>query len=216
MVDFLSQVDIKDPYFAALSSEEILLKTKGKASTMHAYMELRSRSWIPWTKESKQIWSKYVYQAQQHLERAFPQIEQLKTPWKIAQLDQSIEFGYSYTLQNVIFLSSSLVATPPKDAVLLLAHERMHIFQRLHPEVFHTLYRAKGWVSIPAPTIPTQNILLTNPDALDWWEFEGKIPFLIWDGKPALRALDISTQEITSTQLQHPNEELAYAIESSF
>ena len=94
----------------------------------------------------------------------------------------------------------------------------MYIFQRLHPDIFHALYRAKGWVSIPAPTIPTLNILLTNPDALDWWQFEGKIPFLIWDGKPASRALDISTQKILahSYNIQMKNSPMPLNLHFSF
>lgn len=60
----------------------------------------------------------------------------LALPWKFAKLDDAFEHGYPHTLHDVIFLPSSFLDDDSHDKLCeTLLHEKIHVFQRTHPDI---------------------------------------------------------------------------------
>eukprot|EP00877_Chromochloris_zofingiensis_P002862 jgi/Chrzof1/12577/UNPLg00530.t1 len=54
-------------------------------------------------------------------------------PWRLIQADMAVEGGYPRTHGSCIFLPVKWVNWPDRDLVAILIHEKVHVFQRLHP-----------------------------------------------------------------------------------
>jgi len=60
-------------------------------------------------------------------------------PWKFIKQSNDIENGWPHTLGDVIILSNNFFELNEKDQILILIHEKIHIYQRLYPIETHKL-----------------------------------------------------------------------------
>lgn len=84
-------------------------------------------------------------------------------PWKFIKQSTIIENGWPHTLGDVIVLSSDFFNLDEKNQILILIHEKIHIYQRLYPIETHKLIH--NYLNFEV-TNKIQNILnaRNNPD----------------------------------------------------
>jgi hypothetical protein len=162
-------------------------------------------------------------------------------PWRIAVLLDRAEGGWPHTHGGVVCLPRSLAAGPRSEArVRTLVHERVHVFQRRHPELARRLYSERwGMRRIPRDAVLGDSSAgrerrRSNPD-LDRFLYplgsDATVRVLLFPSEQAARAgglaaavshaLDVETGEVvavdkeegkedTMMPYEHPNEAMAY------
>ena len=107
-----------------------------------------------WNKDEKKALLKMLVYAQIKTKCNFGfQRKIMSTPWKFVKLDSSVENGFPHTHNDIIFLPTNFVETikngVENDDVEvvyeklghILIHEKVHVWQRVEPELFYNLYR---------------------------------------------------------------------------
>lgn len=182
--------DSLDPYFDQLQSMEMSAKT-GSSISGQTLEEQRQqcrrryqagvREFSVEEKEALRWCVKKLYPA---LKQQYPLFAE--TPWSFLKVSGTIEGGLSHTRDKHIVFSertckrfAMLHQSAPERAALsfgsLLVHEQMHVFQRVNPGFFDSLY-TDIWGFIKAKEIESCPWLekhhLVNPDGLDCcWVF---------------------------------------------
>lgn len=91
--------------------------------------------------------------------------------WKFVKLDDSMDFGFPYTLNDVVVLPSSFLAQhDEREAAVTLLHESFHIDQRANQPRFDSFYKRQwGYVRPKRLTVPEGiwKHTVTDPDAPD-------------------------------------------------
>lgn len=88
--------------------------------------------------------------------------------WNFVKLSTHMELSKPFTLQNTIFLTNHIFKD--KNPLYTLIHEKIHIIQRLYPEIFEFVYIANLGL-IPTNVIFTKfwkDILFPNPDGIKY------------------------------------------------
>ena len=194
--------DSLDPYFDQLQEMEISAKT-GSAISGETLKEQRAqcrkryqagvREFSDEEKETLRQCVKELYPA---LKRQYPLFAEM--PWSFLKLSDKIEGGLPHTRDKHIVLSEGmskrltvLRQSAPEQAVMsfgsLLVHEQMHVFQRLHPGLFDSLY-TEVWGFVKAKQIKgcpwLEEYHLANPDGINCcWVFpiqQGESTIFIW------------------------------------
>jgi len=182
--------DSLDPYFDQLQTMEMSAKT-GSAISGQTLEEQREqcrkryqagvRQFSDDEKEAMRQCVKGLYPA---LKQEYPLFAEM--PWSFLKLSDNIEGGLSHTRDKHIILSERTCKrltifhqSAPEQAALsfgrLLVHEQMHVFQRINPGFFDSLY-TDIWGFIKAKEIESCPWLekhhLANPDGIDCcWVF---------------------------------------------
>ena len=210
--DFLDQVSLSSTYFDQLSPFETQIKTNGETNDPRKYHALREKA-LPWTPKQKLDWGQKQAEAQHLLDLILPELLDLPSwatkekpwqKWKLA-LFQNFEFGFPHTLDDVIFLPTSL-----KPSSSILAHEQIHVLQRLYPDWFVPLYTEWGFTPTSLAKKPARWI--SNPDVPELWKKKGHIPIIVWEKGLTLKKMNVETGRLSPTTDRQPNEELAYLI----
>lgn len=105
--------------------------------------------------------------------------------WNFVKLSTNIELSMPFTLQNTIFLTESIFTD--SSPIYTLIHEKIHVIQRLYPDIFEFAYTANLGL-IPTNIVFTdfwRDILFPNPDGLKYqhiYEFNNNyyLPILAW------------------------------------
>lgn len=194
--------DSLDSYFSQLQAMEMSAKTGSEISgrTLEEQREqCRKRFQMgvrEFSDEEKKAISWCVKGLYPALEQQYPVFAE--TPWSFLKLSDKIEGGLSHTRDRHIIFSErtcrrmvKLNQTDPERAALsfgiLLVHEQMHVFQRLHPGLFDSLY-TKVWGFVKAKQIKgcpwLEEYHLANPDGINCcWVFpiqQGESTIFIW------------------------------------
>jgi len=182
--------DSLDPYFCTLQPMEMSAKT-GSAISGQTLEEQRQqcrrryqagvREFNDEEKEALRWCVKKLYPA---LKQQYPLFAEM--PWSFLKVSDKIEGGLSHTRDKHIVFSertckrlATLHQSAPERTSLsfgsLLVHEQMHVFQRVNPGFFDSLY-TDIWGFIKAKEIESCPWLekhhLANPDGLDCcWVF---------------------------------------------
>ena len=194
--------DSLDPYFCQLQPMEMSAKT-GSAISGNTLEEQRQqcrrryqagvREFSDEEKEALRWCVKKLYPA---LKQQYPLFAEM--PWSFLKVSGTIEGGLPHTRDKHIVFSertckrlAMLHQSVPERAALsfgsLLVHEQMHVFQRVNPGFFDSLYtdiwgfiKAKGIESCPW----LEKHHLANPDGVDCcWVFpiqQGENTIYIW------------------------------------
>lgn len=131
-------------------------------------------------------------------------------PWILGMTkNKEYEDGLPHTRANIIFISSN-IDTSHKSLVKLLIHEKIHIYQRLHPEEISYYLESKGYVkSKHGKGIP---YVRSNPD-LDGWIYISPITkkemIAYYTSEEPASITDIT---LTDPSFEHPYELMAYTI----
>jgi len=182
--------DSLDPYFDQLQPMEMSAKTGSEigGKTLEAQRQQCRKRYQAgvreFTNEEKEAISRCVEGLYPALGQQYPVFA--KTPWSFLKVSGNIEGGLSHTRDKHIVFSertcsriARLYQTDPERAALsfgrLLVHEQMHVFQRVNPVFFDSLY-TDIWGFIKAKEIESCPWLekhhLANPDGIDCcWVF---------------------------------------------
>lgn len=90
-----------------------------------------------------------------------------KLPWNILVTNDQIESGFPHTHHDVIVIPSShilVAATKTEKLVDTLIHEKVHVYQRLHPCECNILYTRYWNLAISHHNPKTPSGYRTNPD----------------------------------------------------
>lgn len=130
------------------------------ADSQHAYIQKYTSGYREFTKEQKNVLQKCVDIANERLKKAYPLLYSI--PWKLVKLDVSIENGFPHTLGDVIILSDAFFSRPIEDMTVTLIHEKVHVFQRKHPDLTEQIIKQMGFkrYDIQKERLPYRN----NPD----------------------------------------------------
>lgn len=139
-----------------------------------------------------------------------------------------LEDGMPFTLENVVFLPSTLLLSAAFDRLCdTLLHEVTHVFQRMQPKPTGMLVRGT-WGFQPLSDFEFQQLVLqggarsarTNPDTVGqhyrlghvaWlYEFASSAPTSLTDGKPV--AVFLQSGQKMDTKYEHPFEMMAYMV----
>jgi hypothetical protein len=92
--------------------------------------------------------------------------------WNLIKIENTLEFGYPYTLGKFIFIPEKLIKD---DNILtkILVHEKLHIIQRYNKKYYYSLYNklyGKYMFKIDPRNVDIsdlEHIWITNPDSND-------------------------------------------------
>ena len=182
--------DSLDPYFDQLQPMEMSAKTGSEigGKTLEAQRQQCRKRYQAgvreFTNEEKEAIRRCVEKLYPALKDRYPLFAE--TPWSFLKVSGNIEGGLSHTRDKHIVFSertcsriARLYQTDPERAALsfgrLLVHEQMHVFQRVNPVFFDSLY-TDIWGFIKAKEIESCPWLekhhLANPDGIDCcWVF---------------------------------------------
>jgi hypothetical protein len=131
-----------------------------------------------------------------------------KIEWKIMITENSVEAELPHTHADIIFLPSSHVKKVSASLINTLIHEKIHVFQRLHPCECNMLYTKYWGFSFNSINYGENSMTRSNPD----------INQIIYndDNNHAIIAMYKSLDsprlsDITDTR-DHPHEMMAYLI----
>ncbi len=173
--------DSIDPYFSRLQPMEMSAKTGSpiEGRTIEEQREQCRKRYQAgvrqFSDEEKEVIRKCVNNLYPVLEQKYPLFA--KTPWSFLKVSDEIEGGLPHTRDKHIVLSErtcrrivSINRTNPERVLRyanLFVHEQMHVFQRLNPDFFDSLY-TDMWGFIKAEKINSCPWLdkhqLINPD----------------------------------------------------
>ena len=183
--------DHLEPYFSTLQPLEMAAKTgsalsPGTVAEQQAECRKRYQAGVrAFTPDEQAAVTWYVAKARTLLATDYPAIEQ--TPWRYIKVDDHIEGGLPHTRGEYVVFAQGFLAELsmaksmlPEDTAMqqmgdTVIHEHMHVVQRLHPEMFTSLY-TDLWHLRRAPRIVDCPWLvehhLANPDGVDCgWVF---------------------------------------------
>lgn len=135
-------------------------------------------------------------------------------PWKIiCTLNNVIENGYPFTVDDIIYLPIEELNNRNKDSFLkLLIHERIHIFQRFYPDDVNMYILNNGYILYrKIDRTNTDHLLRSNPDLNEY--------IYLLNGKPSgnyytsYYPLNIE-DSVCQLQYEHPYEHMAYVVSS--
>lgn len=206
--------DARDPYFAQLQPLEMAAKTGaelgGTPDVQRAETRRRYQAAVRnFTDAEQQALRAYVA-ALAPLTRSYPRFA--RQPWKFVKVADDIEGGLPHTRDDFIVLSEDASASLvdmrrklPADAALmraglLLAHEQVHVLQRVDAARFDSLYtRLFGFVRVPPFALTPELVAnqVANPDGLACcWLFPRKgqagryiLPWLVFEAGDNVRSM---------------------------
>lgn len=196
------------PHIPMMQNFEVYLRT-GKTvnnvtrqQTIMAYYKNAIRQFGT---SDKQTISRYVDYVRPLIEKHAPGL----LPQKLCflKLKKGTEWNFPFTLNNCIVLTSqaikrakSLLTTNPKEFMVILVHEMIHLHQKAHPTQYNLLYK-RNYSMQQHPVKLSQSILqwvITNPDGFrPEWIIQYKsdrwfLPLLITDEHGEMREVLVS------------------------
>lgn len=176
------------PYFANMMPFEMATLT-GKPIAGASLDQLRAQtrerfaaSVLPFTTREAEAINWFVTELESLLKSDYPLFA--KEPWRFIKFDDSLCGGFSHTRGSCILFSANTVARilaarnlpTTKEALKsmghLFLHEQIHVFQRLYPSRFTSLYQQQwGFVRANVVDHPwLKDRQIQNPDApnLQW------------------------------------------------
>lgn len=199
----------EDGYNASLSAPDLHAR---KMKTHEEYRVYSASHAMDFTEEQKQILEKAVEKANVFFQQTYvPWMEKQRMGallWKIALTqDNTYEEGLPHTREDVIFLTPRTLRLPESQLVKTLIHERVHIYQRMHRDVFQKSLQEQGYtVWRERKGYP---LVRSNPD-VDPFIYQapsGEIMVSVYTSTEPLHIQDIMQPNDLK---EHPYEEFAY------
>lgn len=130
-------------------------------------------------------------------------------PWRLAKTKwNQYEGGYPHTRQDIIFITDKTLTSP--NLVRTLVHEKVHIWERIHPKQMQKWIQANNWK--PHSSRYQYPMARSNPD-LDstvYRDPRGKIAIVEYTTKTPSSIIDAKYPSRDNPVSEHPNETLAY------
>jgi hypothetical protein len=190
--DFVSFIEQDmDKYFANMTKYDLY------ARKVDGISELKTKSTSRFVNYS----TNYIQQVKQNI----PKLNKFLTdigliidkPWILSNTSYSYESSLPHTRGSIMFI-------PEGAGIATLLHERLHIIQRLRPELFEQYFKNSGWTITKIKKDPLQR---ANPDITDviYIDSDGNILSELYNSKTPNDISDVSGE-------MHPNEQSVYEI----
>lgn len=134
---------------------------------------------------------------------------------KFSKVDEKYENGYPHTRYNIIFLSPSFFINDDLNAIKILKHECIHIYQRYNPIATEKYLNVNGFKKIGnfKSLYPEKYILKRSNSDIDdniWQNKNGELMFPIFSSNHPQSLSDLWCEK----NMEHPYEWMAYNLES--
>jgi len=116
------------------------------ANSVRDFTPLEKERLIKITEQAETIMSKHP---------VFP-----RTDWTFIKVGNNYEFGYPHTVNSAIVLPERVINSLSLDTLI---HEKIHVLQRLYPEIFRKFYIGK-YKLLPHKYKITDPLMVVNPD----------------------------------------------------
>lgn len=136
-----------------------------------------------------------------------------KLYWKFALTNhRDYEEGFPHTRQDVIFITPSLLEMSKDTIITTIIHEKIHVYQRMYPELFRAALKTAGYVRLRERK--TDPLSRANPDIDEYIYLSPKAEEMIsvYNSDKPTGIMDVKYSKIS----EHPYEEIAYAIAAEF
>jgi hypothetical protein len=190
--DFISFIEQDaDKYFANMSKYDLYARKVGDV------FELKTKSTSRFINYS----SDYIQRVKQNIPKLNKFLADvgltIDKPWVLSNTSYSYESSLPHTRGSIMFI-------PEGAGIATLLHERLHIIQRLRPELFEQYFKNSGW---NATKIQKDLLQRTNPDITDviYIDSIGNILSEIYNSETPTGISDVSGE-------MHPNEQSVYEI----
>lgn len=220
-------------YFSDLSQADLYAR---HVSTRDEYIQQYISSYIDISEDVKTDMILLIQKCNDILKKFSQRMYSI--PWNIVLISNHIENGYPHTHGNVIVISPRLLKSNNDINIInTLIHEKVHIFQRLYPELCNTIITKMGFykfmkkvdVDVFSRQIRYTIYPRSNPDLDEYvYSYAGKIiiqsylkdkPMSIADSHVLVISEEdgslLSTSELSSIipyyvqQIEHPYEIMA-------
>ena len=167
------------------------------------YKRLYSTSFRHFTSDEKAMLSGYINTCDKLVISKTKRLQNI--PWKFAKLDKTIENGWPHTLHDVIVLPSNFLERghSSNDIIDILIHEKIHVYQRVHPDLTISLLRSWGFTQTQVPhyILP---IMRSNPDLSGFFQYQSKAPVQLYNKMNPSSIADARVEviDITSKELK--------------
>jgi hypothetical protein len=123
-----------------------------KCVSREKYMGIYLKSIQPFSTRQKILIKKYTLLASKYISTLkSPHIETaliIPIPWKFVLVDESVEYGHPHTRGDMIFLSKRSLCRSGVEITRTLIHEKIHIYQKMYPELFVKSLINTGYVHL--------------------------------------------------------------------
>ena len=136
-----------------------------------------------------------------------------KLYWKFALTNsRDYEEGFPHTRQDIIFITPSLLEMSKDTIITTIIHEKIHVYQRMYPELFRASLKTAGYVQLRERK--TEPLARSNPDIDEFIYLSPKSEEMIalYNSDKPTSIMDIKYSKIS----EHPYEEIAYAIAAEY
>lgn len=156
---YMDYVVQNSPYFKRMSREDLQVR---QANNEQEYISMYISGVKEFTEKEKDMIRTLITNVEIFLER-YKNINSIS--WKICKMSKDIERGFPHTLEDVIVLSDNFFDLSYEQQMLILVHEKIHIFQRLFPAETNDLVMNiwKFEIKKTNPAVKVRN----NPDLND-------------------------------------------------
>lgn len=218
----------ESPYFDRMNNADLFARG---ASSNENYKHLYLKGLRTFTEREKVVLNELTDRIDIRLGTRAQRLQAL--PWKFAKVATEIERGWPHTLQDVIVVSTAFFEQPYDSQMETLLHEKVHIYQRMHPDLTMRLIVDEwGFEKVQKVSNDILSIVRNNPDIVDLYTFKGRAyaqiynhsrPSTIAASRPMSFLLDSPVSTMTTdvsalpypayvTQVEHPYEAMAVII----
>lgn len=214
-------------YIDKKKGQEFIINDKDKYVSNMTYLDLHARNVnskqeyiknssndvIDFTDKEKQVINNIVIKVNNHFKKkrnAFVDPLLLDSvSWKFILTKGYYEEGLPHTRGEYIFLSKSFFEQSEESKISTLAHEKVHLYQRKHRDVFiKTLFKYNYKIYGLRKNFPN---IRCNPDVDEYVYIHptNYIMVTTYKNEKPTSILDVE-QELS--EREHPNEEIAYSL----
>ncbi len=150
-------------FFMRISKPDLYARNLGNMKYTSDYREFYFGNTSDPSPEQTSILKVFCYKADDLIkDSGFSAL--LDIPWNFKMINDNIENGFPHTIKDVIYLPKKLLDrinnSRNEDIIQTLIHERIHLFQRAHPNETEILIGLWGFVGSPY----VDELQRNNPD----------------------------------------------------
>jgi len=163
--EFTAQVNVSD-FFTSLSEEDLKARKNNPLQGGEQYRNEYIEAFEELSESDKTILTRIIDEANR-LTSSYKNLQQLE--WRIAKVNNTIEYGLPHTVGNMIVISKDTLRRPEKEIVNTMIHEKIHVFQRMNTSVVREWATSMGFrVLLPSEFATLNKDILqlrrSNPD----------------------------------------------------
>ena len=204
----------EDEYISSMSIPDLYAR---KVKSHQEYREKLSSTSIEFTEPEKVLLDESIDSANiffKNLKSPFIDNDLMnKLYWKFALTNyKDYEEGFPHTRQDIIFIAPSLLEMSKETITTTIIHEKIHVYQRMYPELFRSALKKAGYVRLRERK--TEPLSRSNPDIDEFIYLSptAQEMIAIYNSDKPTSIMDIKYSKVS----EHPYEEIAYAIAAEF